>query len=122
MRTLLLLGATTVALSACTSMGPGQHAAHHDGGPSQDRYQQQMNTMGDMHHRMQTARTPEERQALMDEHMKVVLNGMRMMCDVATGGTGASDASSASMQKCADMRDATVLMMMDREMKRAPAK
>ena len=120
MRTLPLLAAATLALSAYSATAPAQPAA--DGGPSKDRYQQQMNSMGDMHHRMQLARTPEERQALMAEHMQVMLNGMRMMCDVATGGTGAPDASSTSMQKCADMRDATMLMMMDRDMKRAPAK
>jgi hypothetical protein len=119
MRTLPLLAAATLALSAYSSTGTAQPA---DGGPSKDRYQQQMNSMGDMHHRMQIARTPEERQALMAEHMQVVLNGMRMMCDVSADGTPASAAPTANMQKCMDMRDATILMMMDREMKRAPAK
>ena len=39
----------------------------------------QMKTMRDMHTKMMNAKTPEERQALMGEHMKAMQGGMDMM-------------------------------------------
>ena len=38
-----------------------------------------MKAMQDMHQRMQAAKTPAERMALMDEHMKLMQSGMTMM-------------------------------------------
>ena len=48
----------------------------------------QMKTMRGMHTKMMNARTPEERQALMGEHMKAMQGGMGMMKGMSgMGGT-----------------------------------
>ena len=41
-----------------------------------------MKSMQAMHEKMVAARTPEQRQALMDEHMKLMREGMSMMQDM----------------------------------------
>lgn len=43
----------------------------------------QMKTMREMHDKMLAANTPEERNALMAEHMKIMQNGMSVMGDMA---------------------------------------
>jgi len=46
----------------------------------------QMKKMQDMHKRLQAARTPAERQAVMDEHMKTMQSSMEMMRQMGAGG------------------------------------
>ncbi|GAB3758941.1 hypothetical protein GCM10028796_05370 [Ramlibacter monticola] len=70
---------------------PDHHAAHHPAaaasGPvapragSGDEFSAQMDKMRDMHKRMQAARTPAERQGLMDEHMKLMRSGMALLSE-----------------------------------------
>ena len=76
------------------------HSAHHPAGataapatPAADRpaaspesVEHQLKAMQDMHQRMQAAKTPAERAALMDEHMKLMQSGMAMMGQLR-GGT-----------------------------------
>ncbi|MGA0610781.1 hypothetical protein [Caldimonas sp. KR1-144] len=100
-----MLVASAALLAGCAG-GP-YHARHHAPGAGADRYERQMETMQDMHRKMAAAKTPEERRALMDEHMKAMQGGMRMMCDVGA----APDAT----RRCAEMRDMTMMMMMERE-------
>jgi hypothetical protein len=132
MRTTLLAATLAVALSlsACTTaMRHQHHAAHHPPAAAApaDRADAQMKAMQEMHQKMAAAKTPEERQALMAEHMKTMQGGMSMMCEMGAGGTGmgmgmASGAGSNDMmQRCMDMRNMTMQMMMDREAGRAPA-
>ena len=78
------------------------HAAHHPPGsppataaPAQraavtpDAFEKQMSAMHDMRQRMQAAKTPAERAALMDEHMKLMQSGMAMMGQMrGMGGSG----------------------------------
>jgi hypothetical protein len=47
-----------------------------------------MQAMSAMHDRVGRARTPEERQALMAEHMKLMQDGMTMMGGMGPGGMG----------------------------------
>ena len=47
----------------------------------------QMQAMHDMHDKMMAAKTPEERNALMAEHMKVVQEGMSTMNRMGPGAT-----------------------------------
>ena len=47
----------------------------------------QMKAMHDMHDKMMAAKTPEERNALMAEHMKVMQEGMSMMNRMGPGAT-----------------------------------
>jgi len=58
----------------------------------------QMKTMKDMHARMMSARTPDERQALMAEHMKAMQGGMAAMKGMpGMGGMGDGKAMPAEM-------------------------
>ena len=54
---------------------------------SPDAYRQ-MKAMQEMHKKMQAAKTPAERSALMDEHMKLLQSGMTMMGAGNSGGMG----------------------------------
>jgi hypothetical protein len=82
-----------------------------------------MKAMQEMHEKMMAAKTPEERQALMAEHMKVMRDGMGMMGQMkAPDGKGAnSPASPEMMGKRMDMMEMMMQMMMDREATRSPA-
>ncbi len=87
---------TSLAIAGCavaqTPKADEDHSAHHPAGsppaaaaPAQraqttpDAFDRQMKAMQDMHQRMQAAKTPAERMALMDEHMKLMQSGMTMM-------------------------------------------
>lgn len=83
---------------------------------------QQMMEMQKMHQQMMDAKTPEERNALMANHMKAMQGGMSMM-----GGMGAESkekmkgrmpsdpaARQQMMEKRMDMMESMMQMMMDR--------
>ena len=77
-----------------------------------------MKSMQEMHARMMAAKTAEERQALMADHMKVMQDGMAMMGQMngRKGGT-----SPESMSKRLDMMEMMMQMMVDRDAAHAPA-
>jgi hypothetical protein len=102
---------TTLLMAGCAvSQAPqpaDEHAGHHPGGaqggglaiqsvqsgqsaaaPATDAFDRQMKAMQEMHRKMQAAKTPAERAALMDEHMKVMQSGMVMMGSGRSGGMG----------------------------------
>lgn len=56
--------------------------------PAPDGLARQMQAMRDMHGRMQAARTPAERQALMDEHLQLMRAGMDMVGRMGGAGSG----------------------------------
>ena len=110
-----------------------QHTGHHPVGaapapaskaasakPAADmaRMDNQTKTMGQMHDKMLAARTPEERNALMAEHMKTMQDGMSMMNAMSHGGPGNMRGDMATrqqmMEKHMAMMGATMQMMMDR--------
>ena len=91
---------TTLFVAGCAvaqSPKPAdEHAGHHPGDaqsggvatqsapaattpPAPDTFDRQMKAMQEMHKKMQAAKTPAERSALMDEHMKLMQSGMAMM-------------------------------------------
>lgn len=85
----------------------------------------QMKSMQAMHDKMMAAKTPEERQALMAEHMKMMQEGMSMMKDMKSqGGMGGMQGSQGMggdmanrqqmMEKRMDMMESMMQMMMDR--------
>lgn len=53
-----------------------------------ERMDKQMMMMGEMHQKMMSAKTAEERSALMGEHMKVMQDGMSMMNMMSGSGMG----------------------------------
>ncbi|NUO73090.1 MAG: hypothetical protein HOQ10_10285, partial [Frateuria sp.] len=94
MKTTALLCALTLTATLALAQADSQdHAAHHPDADASaaattrapnappvagDRFAEQIAKMQDMHKRMQAARTPAERQALMGEHMKLMQSGMDM--------------------------------------------
>lgn len=81
-----------------------------------------MKSMQEMHDKMMAAKTPEERQALMADHMKAMQGGMGMMGQMR-GAQGGTSTSPEMMAKRMDMMEMMMQMMMDREAARsAPMK
>lgn len=75
----------------------------------------QLQAMHDMHEKMMNAKTPDERKALMAEHMKTMQDSMSMMDSMAgTGTASAKSMSPQAMQKQMDMMKMMMQMMMDR--------
>jgi hypothetical protein len=93
------------------------------------RMDAQMRAMREMHERMMAAKTPDERNALMAEHMQAMQEGMAMMNGMAPAGmsgmkggmNGDTAAQHQMMEKRMDMMQAAMQMMMDR-LPAAPAK
>ena len=100
---------TTLFVAGCAiaqSPKPAdEHAGHHPGDaqsggvvtqsapaattpPTPDAFDRQIKAMQEMHKKMQAAKTPAERSALMDEHMKLLQSGMTMMGAGNSGGMG----------------------------------
>ena len=75
-----------------------------------------------MHEKMAAAKTPQERQALMAEHMKTMQDGMRMMgamhgkmaSSMSSAGTANMQCDPQMMEKRMDMMESMMQMMMDR--------
>ncbi len=134
---LFTLAMALVATSAFAATDD-QHAAHHPAGaasapvakdmagktPSMARMDAQMRAMRDMHEEMMAATTPEERNALMAEHMKTMQDGMAMMNGMAAPGTvkgrGDSGAAHQAMEERMEMMQTMMQMMMDRLPAEAP--
>ncbi|EEG10332.1 hypothetical protein [Pseudogulbenkiania ferrooxidans] len=96
-------------------------------GPSFRLMDEHMKRMQDMHERMLAAKTPEERQKLMDEQAKLMQEGMGMMKDMGgmmgpRGGMGmmGDQTGNTMMMKRMDMMQMMMQMMMDRENVRMP--
>jgi hypothetical protein len=130
----LVLGSALVLAGCATGPGAVDHAAHHPPGsaaaagavPTPGRMDSMMKSMQEMHDRMMAAKTPEERARLMQEHMKVMQDGMAMMGGMrgGKGGMGMGGGMSMGpemMGKRMDMMEMMMQMMMDRESARPPA-
>lgn len=84
----------------------------------------QMKKMHEMHEKMVAAKTPEERNKLMAEHMKTMQDGMKMMDGMSGAGmgdmkgmqgmTGDMAARHQMMEKRMEMMQTMMKMMMDR--------
>lgn len=138
-----ILVLASLALAGCAT-GPNaeDHAAHHPPEaaaatvPTPAQMDRQMKAMQEMHDRMRAARTPEERAALMDEHMKLMQDGMAMMGRMrgGRGGMGMGMMGGGGMGmgmgmgmgpemmgRRMDMMEMMMQMMMDREATKPPA-
>ncbi len=139
----LAAGCSSVPASSTTKVD--EHAAHHPGVAAAPvdtaKYDQQMKTMHEMHQKMAAAKTPEERAALMKDHMKTMQDGMATMGQMGGmmgggmgqgagsgmgmgakapgGGNTAPDAD--TMKRRMDMMQMMMQMMMDREGMKPPA-
>ena len=111
-----------MAMAASPGTAPPDHLAHMD---------TQTKAMQTMHDNMMAAKTPEERNSMMAEHMKSMQDGMKMMEGMAKpgmtgmkgmGGMSAEmSAHHAMMEKRMSMMQTMMKMMMDR-MAVAPAR
>ena len=137
-----VLSTVAVAQSAKSDQ---EHAAHHPPGASaaapssrapskatpksaakasaQTRTQlnTKMKSMQEMHDKMMAAKTPEERQALMGDHIKTMQDGMAALGQMKGAVGGGMSSSSDMMNHRMDMLEMMVQMMMDRESARTPA-
>jgi len=125
------------ALTACNTAPPlmmpmGTASASSMGTPDQiGQMDAQMKTMQVMHDKMMSAKTPEERNKLMAEHMKTMQDGMAMMEGTSSAGMGGMKGMSGMsgdmgarhqmMEKRMEMMQSMMKMMMDR-MPTAPVK
>ena len=89
---------------------------------SMKKMDKQMMDMREMHQKMTNAKTPEERSALMADHMKAMQGGMTMMGGMAGAGKdrmkGGMPSDMAThhqmMEKRMEMMETMMQMMMDR--------
>lgn len=128
----ILAATAALGLAGCAQTPPG-HSAHHPGAsaaaPAQPmpmaRMDEHMKAMRVMHDRMARAKTPEERNALMAEHHKLMQEGMGMMGGMGPGGMGGMmgnmqgpggdpAARQQMMEKRMEMMQSMMQMMMDR--------
>ena len=81
-------------------------------------YADQMKAMQAMHDKMMAAKTPEERNALMAEQMKLMQGGMGMMGRMGPGAMAGKPGDMAGrqgmMEQRMDMMQSMMQMMMDR--------
>jgi hypothetical protein len=132
MRSILAFVIVAALSAGALAQSDKEHAAHHPAGaasstadsskaPTTAQMDMQMKAMQAMHERMAAARTPEERQALMSEHLKAMQDGMAMMGRMhggggATSGAGMGGGTSMSpemMGRRMDMMETMMRMMMD---------
>ena len=102
--------------------GPAAGPASADRMAAMDR---QMKAMREMHEKMASAKTPEERNALMAGHMKTLQEGMAMMNMMGGPGMGGMQGGKPMpgtmnehqqmMEKRMDMMQSMMQMMMDRQ-------
>ena len=135
LRQISLAAALVATLSACAPMTPAPAAGGMPGmasppaamtGAMMDTH---MKAMREMHDKMARARTPEERNALMAEHMKLMQDGMAMMGGMGPGGMRGMGAMSGDgaghqqmMEKRMEMMQSMMQMMMDRMPAAPPSK
>ena len=120
--------ATTVLVAQATTAptpGMGMGMGMGKGGMAGMRgYEEQMKAMQAMHDRMMAAKTPEERNSLMTEQMKLMHGGMGMMGGMGPGSMAGKPGDMAArqgmMEQRMDMMQSMMQMMMDR-MAPAPA-
>ena len=138
LRTLVALSVVALA-GACASPGsasappPSSTVADASAAAPMPPMEPRMKAMQEMHQKMMNAKTPEERNALIADHMKAMQGGMSMMNGMgsmdgkgAMEGMGAmADAKSmpadmAKHHKMMEQRMTTMQMMMDMMMDRMP--
>jgi len=130
---------TAIAMAAQPASPPkaaDEHAGHHPAdaasapAPAPAANQDRMKAMHEMHDKMMNAKTAQERQALMTDHMKAMQGGMQMMKGMGAkpmagmSGMGDSKAAPANMaqrQQLMESRMDTLQLMMEMMMQRMPA-
>lgn len=114
-------GAIRVAQASAPRPSMGMGAAS-----TMPGYAEQMQAMQQMHDKMQAAKTPEERQALMAEQMKLMHDAMSTMHQMGPamrpGTAGHRGGPGGALEQRMDMMQSMMQMMMDRMQYAPPAK
>ncbi len=119
----------TACASTETTTGPApgradEHTSHHPAAAASAAAQPRMMAMREMHEKMMNAKTPQERQALMADHMKAMPDGldlMKGMGGMGAGGSKGMPSDSATRQQMMEQRMDMMQMMMEMMMDRLPA-
>ncbi|MBI3730573.1 MAG: hypothetical protein WA071_16395 [Undibacterium umbellatum] len=137
LRPVLCLTSSLIIASSVWAAEPADHKEHHpasasasakvtapSGSASKSSMQKmddQIQTMHDMHEKMMNAKNPEERSALMADHMKAMQDGMAMMGKMAgdkkpkmKDGMQKDMAMHDMMERRMEMMEGMMQMMMDR--------
>ena len=123
----LALAISTIGAPAW-SADADSHQAHHPAGtasapagkamPGKARMDSQMKAMNEMHDRMLAAKSPQERDALAAEHLKLMQNSMAMINSMSPGATdiqkGDMVGRHQTMESRMELMRGTMQMMMDR--------
>ena len=122
----LASASTLIACTTAPAMPMGAAPANSMASPERmAAMDAQMKTMHDMHVKMTNAKTPEERQALMADHMKAMQGGMGMMKGMSgmsgMGGKAGMPADMAPHQKMMGQHMSMMDMMLDMMQQRMPA-
>ncbi|HEP9100168.1 TPA: hypothetical protein VDV07_000196 [Pseudomonas aeruginosa] len=116
----------SAALVTWPAFAQDDHQAHHPASssapapaaaqaPSSESMGTQMKSMQAMHEKMMAAKTPEDRKALMAEHMQTMRGGMAMMGAMKESAGSAPPAERQRMLEMRmDMCQSMMQMMMDR--------
>ena len=127
----LASASTLIACTTAPAMPMGAAPANSMASPERmAAMDAQMKTMHDVHVKMKNAKTPEERQALMADHMKAMQGGMGMMKGMsgmsgmsgmgAMAGQAGMPADIAQHQKMMGQHMSMMEMMMDMMQQRMP--
>ncbi len=115
--------AHVLATEQATTAAQGASAATPASAGMMTAMDAKMKAMGEMHQKMMNAKTPEEKKALMAEHMKTMQDGMMMMDMMGSGMAdmpgkkpmlGNMGQHHQMMEKRMAMMEAMMQMMMDR--------
>ena len=113
-----------VLVAQATPATPAKPGMGMSGSAAMPGQADQMKAMGAMHDKMMAAKTPEERNALMAEQMKLMQSGMGMMGRMGPGAMAGKPGDMAArqgmMEQRMDMMQSMMQMMVDR-MAPAPA-
>jgi hypothetical protein len=114
-----LAATATIQVAQATPATPGMGMGMGMGSAAaMPGYADQMKSMQSMHDRMMAAKTPEERNALMAEQMKLMQSGMGMMSRMGQGAMAGKPGDMAGrqgmMEQRMDMMQSMMQMMMDR--------
>ena len=108
----------TVLVAQATTAAPAPSMGNMGSMAGMPGMEAQMKSMRDMHDKMLAAKTPEERKALMNEHMGIMQNGMNMMGGMGPGAMmgkpGDMAARQSMMEQRMEMMQSMMQMMMDR--------
>lgn len=130
---LAVLGSSLLLAGCATGSKPDDHAAHHPSGaaaatpatPTPGQMDSMMKSMQETHDKMMATKTPEERVKLMNEHTKLMQDGMAMMGQMRSGKGGMGMDGGMPMRpdmmgKRMDMMEMMMKMMVDREAMKPP--